>query len=340
MEKIKFAIIGLGHIGKRHAAILSEMPEAIVIGGCDLLPRQALALPNDFDNIPVFADFESLLKLNPDIVCICTPNGLHATHALAALRAGAHVVIEKPMALTKRHGEEVLFESLQQQKMVFCVMQNRYSPPAVWLKEVVASGVLGDIRLVDTRCYWNRDARYYLQNGVAHSWKGKQALDGGVLFTQFSHFVDMVFWLFGDIDQITAREMQVNQPGMTDFADTGLAQFAFVKGGFGQLSYTTACWDANVESSMTIIGSKGTIQVGGQYMDKVLTCHIDGYTMPQLPDTAPPNDYGGYKGSAANHLFVFENVIATLQGKAIASTNALEGLKVVEMIERIQAAAK
>lgn len=115
-----------------------------------------------------------------------------------------------------------------------------------------------------------------------------------------------------------------------------MVTFRFMDGGgMGCLNYSTAVWDKNLESSMTIIGSKGSVKIGGQYMDQVEYCHINGYTMPQLAPTNPANDYGAYKGSANNHGYIIDNVVDTLRGHSTLTTNALEGLKVVEIIERI-----
>jgi predicted dehydrogenase len=185
--------------------------------------------------------------------------------------------------------------------------------------------------MVQINCYWNRDDRYYKSGG----WKGTQNLDGGTLFTQFSHFIDIMYWLFGDITDIQGRFADFNHQNLTDFEDSGVVNFRFVNGGLGCLNYSTSVWDKNLESSMTIIGSKGSIKVGGQYMNEVDYCHVENYQMPVLPEGSPANDYGDYKGSAANHHFIIENVIDTIKNRTSATTNALEGLKVVEIIERI-----
>jgi len=208
-----------------------------------------------------------------------------------------------------------------------------YSPNSkkYWIKETVESNTLGDIFMVQLNCYWNRDDRYYKKG----NWKGTTALDGGTLFTQFSHFIDIMYWLFGDIDNIQGKFADFTHKNLTDFEDSGFVSFDFVNGGMGSINYSTAVQDQNLESSMTIIGSKGSVKIGGQYMNEVEICNIPGYEMPQLAASSPANDYGPYKGSAANHHFMIANVIQTLKGKTTATTNALEGLKVVEIIERI-----
>ncbi|MCB0819823.1 MAG: Gfo/Idh/MocA family oxidoreductase, partial [Bacteroidetes bacterium] len=199
------------------------------------------------------------------------------------------------------------------------------------IKDVIERGLMGQIFMVQLNCYWNRDERYY----KAGTWKGSPDLDGGTLFTQFSHFIDIMFWLFGDIKDIQGKFDDFNHANLTAFEDSGFVNFRFVNGGMGSLNYSTSVWNKNLESSITIIGEKGSVKIGGQYMNEVEYCHIDGYEMPELPPASPANDYGAYKGSAANHHFVIQNVIDTLKGRTSATTNALEGLKVVEIIERI-----
>jgi len=332
-ELINFAVIGYGHIGKRHAEMIRSHNRCRLVAVCDVKPEME-AHAHDQHGVPLFADAAAMLQAKVeevDVVSVCTPNGLHAAHSILALEHRKHVVCEKPMGLTKADCESVIFKALQVSRQVFCVMQNRYSPPSVWLKEVVSSGVLGQVFMVHINCYWNRDDRYYKSS----DWKGSLELDGGPLFTQFSHFVDIMYWLFGDITDIRARFHNFNHHYNTDFEDSGQVNFAFRNGGLGSINYSTSVWDSNLESSMTIIGSKGSIKVGGQYMEKVEWCHIQDYTMPELPPANPPNDYGPYKGSAANHGFIFQNVVDTLEDGGIATTNALEGLKVVEIIERI-----
>ena len=330
-DKVKFAIVGCGHIGKRHAEMICRNPESVLVALCDIKDKSKLGIENY--NVPFFSSIEDLLnsELNFDVLNVCTPNGLHTTHSLKALEYKKNVVCEKPMGLFTVDCESVIYKSLQVSKQLFLVMQNRYSPPSVWIKDIIENKILGDIFLVQLNCYWNRDERYYKKD----DWKGSQELDGGTLFTQFSHFIDIMYWLFGDIRDIQAKFSDFNHQTTTDFEDSGLINFNFVNGGMGCINYTTALWNKNLESSMTIIGSKGSVKIGGQYMNEVEYCHIENYTMPELEESSPANDYGAYKGSAANHHFIIENVINTLKGKTTITTNALEGLKVVDIIERI-----
>lgn len=328
---IKFGVIGCGHIGKRHAEMICRDKGAELVALCDILPREELGI--EAYKVPLYSDLDSLLKAHPDIdvLNICTPNGLHAPLAIQALKSGHHVVIEKPIALSKKDAEEIISVSLRMHKYVFCVMQNRYSPPSVWIKELVDSGKIGKLFMVQLNCYWNRDERYYKPGG----WHGNAQLDGGTLFTQFSHFIDIMYWLFGDIQNIQGKFYDYTHQQLTDFEDSGFISFDFVNGGSGCLNYSTAVWDKNLESSLTIIAENGSIKIGGQYMNEVEYCHVKNYEMPVLAPTNPGNDYGAYKGSAQNHNFVIDNVVKTLTNQAVITTNVLEGMKVVDIIERI-----
>ncbi len=330
-KKIRFAVVGQGHIGKRHAEMILQNSQSELAAVCDI--RSAEDCKTSYQGVPFYASIDELLEkeTNLDVINICTPNGLHAEMALKSLEKGLHVVVEKPMALTRADAERVVYKSLERHRNVFCVMQNRYSPPSVWLKEVIDQKLLGRLFQVQINCYWNRDERYYTRK----NWHGDAQLDGGTLFTQFSHFIDIMYWLFGDIKNISGQFQDFNHKTLTDFEDTGVVNFQFVNGGIGTMNYSTAIYHENLESSLTIIGEKGTIKVAGQYMNEVVYCNIKDYEMPELEASAPPNDYGLYKGSAQNHHFVIQNVVDTLNGNSPISTNALEGMKVVDIIERI-----
>jgi predicted dehydrogenase len=329
---IKFSIVGFGHIGRRHATIANEYPNCEVVAVVDINPESQKheLFPKGaqyFENIDAFIE----TKVQCDVVNIATPNGYHCPYAIKLLEAGYHVVIEKPMGLTKAECESVIFKSLQMSKQVFVVKQNRYSPPSKWMKEVVSNKTIGEVLMVQVNCYWNRDDRYYKPGG----WKGTLKLDGGTLFTQFSHFIDIMYWVFGDIKNVKASFADFNHNHNTEFEDSGVVNFEFVNGGLGCINFSTSVWDTNMESSITVVGSKGSFKVGGQYMNEVEYCHIENYALPELPPTNAPNDYGPFKGSAANHHYVIENVVNTLHGRDTITANALEGLKVVDIIERI-----
>lgn len=332
---VRFVVCGVGHIGRRHAALVTRQPGAQLVALIDTNPALQASLAVDFPDAQIFPTLEAYLASGPpaDVLTVSTPNYLHTMQAQAALRHGLHVVVEKPLALRAADASAMLATAQQVGRLVFGVMQNRYSPPAAWLKQVYDEGRLGKIFLLQINCFWNRDARYYQPN----SWRGSRRQDGGTLFTQFSHFVDLLYWVFGDIENITARFRTFNHQHLTEFEDSGLVTFDLVRGGSGTLQYTTAVWDQNLESSLTVVAEHGSLRLGGQYLEQVSYCHLRDYQLPVLPPTNPANDYGTYQGSAANHVQVIENVVDTVRTPNSAATNGADGLKVVELIERIYA---
>ncbi len=332
MANVKFAVLGCGHIGKRHAEMIMQDPSAELTAMADILPADDLGLEKFSAHF--YSSADALLKhADADVINICTPNGLHATHAILALEHGKHVVIEKPMALSKSDCENIIAAGKKNGKKIFCVMQNRFSPPAQWIQKIIAENILGRIFMVQVNCFWNRDERYY----TGTTWHGKAALDGGTLFTQFSHFIDTMIWLFGDIENIQAQFADYNHTKLTDFEDAGNIIFRFRQGGMGSIHYSTSVYDKNFESSLRIIAENGTVLIGGQYMNTVEYCDIKHYSMPELPPTNAPNQYGPYTGSAANHQYIIRNVIEVLQQGAEIATTAEEGMLVVDVIERIYA---
>lgn len=335
---INFVVMGLGHIGKRHAEMVLRQKGAHLVAIIDVLSPVSLDLGEIFSDIPHFYSFEAFLAsgIQAQVLNICTPNGLHAEHALAALHAGLHVVIEKPMALRDADCDKLMASAVEKNLHIFTVMQNRYSPPAVWMKEIIDSKILGDLFLMQLDCYWNRDERYYTKN----SWHGNKTLDGGTLFTQFSHFIDMMLWLFGDIENIDSVFKNFNHAGLTDFEDSGFIRFEFKNGGMGILNFSTAVFERNLGSSMTILAENGSVKIGGQYMNIVEHCDIKNYQMPILAETAAGNNYGAYTGSAQNHHLVIENVMRVLNGGENLGSTAAEGKQVVATINKMYDAGK
>lgn len=194
-RKTRFAVIGCGHIGKRHVQALSAGDDFELVAVCDIDP-EARAMPG----VPSFASIEDLVSSGPafDVATIATPNGLHQKHATALLKEGKHVVIEKPMALTKEDCQRIITAAEESGREVFCLLQLKFSPVARWLKQLVESGTLGKLYFTQMNCFWNRDERYY----TSGSWHGTMSMDGGTLFTQFSHYIDLLYWLFGDVKNI------------------------------------------------------------------------------------------------------------------------------------------
>lgn len=330
-KKIKFAILGYGHIGKRHAELIAQNSNAELLAIIDIDPFQlenALHL-----GIPLFTRLSEFLSSNikVDIVNICTPNGLHASQAIECLENHKHVIIEKPIALTKEEAVNVQKASITNQKYAFPVVQNRYSPTIKWVKGILEDQAMGEIFMVQLNCFWNRDERYYMPG----SWHGSLNLDGGPLYTQFSHFIDVLLWMFGDITNVSSKFLNFNHEYLTQFEDSGVISFDFKKQGVGVLNYSTSVFGANFESSMTIIGAKGVIKIGGQYMNEISYCNVDELEVPSFDSTVAANNYGVYQGSAANHQFLINNVINVLNGIETPHVNLEDGIRVVYTIEHI-----
>ncbi len=314
---MKVGIVGLGHIGKKHQAAAALIPDVEIVAGVD---KQATSMNNDQ---PVYKKISDMLANHPsiDVVAVCTPNGLHASQALACLQQGKHVICEKPMTTNKQDAEALINASLHTGKYVFCVMQNRYSPISQWLKELINQGTLGEIYSIQMCCAWNRDNRYY----KPESWHGSKDMDGGTLFTQFAHYIDSLYWMFNDIRVTGGAFNNFNHEGLIEFEDSGMFSFEFGKRGQGQFFYTTSVYDKNFESTMSIIGQNGTIKVGGQYMNEVQYCHIKDYEMPSLASS----------DNVQNLSKIYKNAKEVLAKKEQVMTNAMDGLKVVELIENI-----
>jgi predicted dehydrogenase len=289
---------------------------------CDPLPEARasfLGSGQDTGVVPFFTGEDQLLEQDFDVLGVATPNGLHERHALKALQHDRHVLIEKPMALTSAACANIIREAHNRNRQLFCVMQNRYSPPSVWLKDLLERQALGRIFLVSVNCLWNRDDRYYRKG----NWKGTAAMDGGALFTQFSHFIDSLLWLFGDITGIDARLANFSHGDSIDFEDTGVVNFNFVRGGMGSFNFTTSVHRQNLESSMTIIAEKGSVRIGGQYMEKVESCTLENY--PAVP--AP--------GPTANHGHIYDNIVSVLKRGGRPDIDPQEASNVVATIEKI-----
>ncbi len=331
-NKIKCAVVGLGHIGKRHADMIKAHDDCVLSAVVDV---EETAIEKYEE--PSFSSLTDLIAstIEVDVICIATPNSLHANQAVEALLAGIHVVIEKPIALSTEDCNRIIEAADKHNKKVFCVMQNRYSAPVQWLKQLLDSKALGDIYQVHMNCFWNRDERYY--NGK--TWHGTAEVDGGTLYTQFSHYIDLLYWLFGDVEEIHAKFDNYNHKGSIEFEDSAIISFGFVNGGAGTLNYSTSIWDKNMESSMIVIGEHGTVKLGGQYMQEVEYCHMkDNSALEEINNTGL--SIAGYTGAKANHWYVIQNVVDVLSGDREVATSVHEGKKIVNIIEQIYALKK
>lgn len=334
MNKIKFALVGCGRIGQRHAQHISA--KGILSAVCDSDPGKADALGRQY-GAQAFQSIDELLNSEKhiDLVSICTPNGLHATHALKALAAGHHVLVEKPMALSVQDCGEMIKAAEKANKRLFIVKQNRFNPPVAAVKQLLDEGRLGKVYSIQLSCFWNRNADYYKD-----SWKGTKDLDGGTLYTQFSHFIDLLYWMIGDVKTVSAFTGNFGHKGIIEFEDSGVVALEFYNGVIGTVNYCVNSYGKNMEGSITIFGEKGTLKIGGQYLNELEYQNIAEYEIKDLPKGNPANNYGQYQGSMSNHDKVYENIVDVLNHQGVIATNGFEGLKTIEIIDKIYTAAK
>jgi UDP-N-acetyl-2-amino-2-deoxyglucuronate dehydrogenase len=325
--KMRFAIIGCGRIAKRHAEQIIK--QGILTAVCDIIPEKANEMAALY-KAKAYYSIEALLAAenNLDVVTICTPNGLHALHSIKVLEAGINVLCEKPLCIAAADGESMIEAATKANKKLFVVKQNRYNPPVAFLKDLIISGKLGKIFSFQINCFWNRPSEYYTD------WKGKKDLDGGTLFTQFSHFIDLLHWLLGDVEQVKNIAKNFAHPSI-EFEDTGVVLFEMKSGVMGSLNYTVNSFNKNMEGSFTVFAENGTVKVGGQYLNELEYFNVKGISEPTLPKGNPANGYGFYQGSMSNHDKVYENLMLALQNPKHEFASAEEGLKTVEIIERI-----
>ena len=331
--KIRFGIIGCGRIAQRHAEHIHSKAKLVAV--CDVVKEKADAMAVKFDAKPYY-DVTDFLKdaNNLDVVSVCSPNGLHAQHAIAALNAGVHVLCEKPMALSVYDCGEMIKAGERTNKRLFAIKQNRFNPPVEAVKRIMDEGRLGKIFSIQLSCFWNRNPDYY-----HNSWKGTLKLDGGTLYTQFSHFIDLLYWMVGDVKEVKAMMGNYAHQGIIEFEDTGVVIMEFHNGAIGTIIYTVNSYGKNMEGSLTIFGEKGTVKIGGQYLNELEYQNIEGYKIENLPEGNKANNYGNYQGSMSNHDKVYDNLVQVLEHNAAISTSSFEGLKTVEIIEKIYKAA-
>lgn len=330
-DKIKFAIIGYGNIGHRHAEHIIHNKHAALIAVCDIVPEKKNELQT---GIAFYTNADEMLAtINADVVCICTPNYLHEQHSIAALKAGKHVVVEKPMAISVEACNNMIDVATSVNKKIFAVKQNRYNPPVQAVKKLMTSNELGKIYLVQVNCFWNRGDNYY----ASSDWRGKKAQDGGVLFTQFSHFIDILYYLNGSITEVKGLAKNYAHTHNTELDDTGIYVMKATNGSMVNFNFTTCAYQKNMEGSITIFAEKGTVKIGGQYLNTIEYQRLEGIQLPEINITAKANDYGLYQGSMSNHDKVIENVIDVLQHDKPMMTTAEEAREVVRIIEEMYA---
>ena len=328
-NKLRFGIIGCGKIAHRHAAEISRV--GILAGVCDIIPERADQLAQQFQT-RAFYTITGFLAAQPyDVIAICTPNGLHALHSISCLQAHAHVLCEKPLATSAADAAAMMEAATIAGKKLFVVKSTRYNPALIALKAMLDNNQLGTIFNFQLNCFWNRPNAYYNS-----SWKGDAQLDGGILFTQFSHYIDALLWLLNDrIQTVAGFRHNFTHRETIDFEDNGIASIKMDKGTIGGINWSINSYRKNMEVSLTLIAEHGSIKIDGEYMNQVAYQLTAETGIPLITETGEPNDYGFYKGSMSNHDKVYDNLLIALENDQHPFSHAIDGLKTVEAIQQI-----
>ncbi|MBL0882499.1 MAG: Gfo/Idh/MocA family oxidoreductase [Chitinophagaceae bacterium] len=321
MNKTKFAIVGCGQIAKKHLIQIEAIGTLVAV--CDSDPARMTALINQ-PEILFFSSLEKLLsaRLPIDVIVICTPNGLHASQAQLCLNAGYHVLVEKPLALTEKDALATIETAIQSKRYLFTVLQNRFNDPVKAVYQAIRDGKLGNIFSVQVSCFWHRDADYY-----EHSWHGDKTLDGGVLFTQFSHFIDLLLWYFGEVKELSVMMHNVNHPQTSLPEDEGAILLRFEKDIIGTVQFTTNAYQKNMEGSITIIAEKGTIKIGGAYLNEIVYQETESLISAASADSQKSLEQ------------VYHSMLCTLQYGEPYYVDPKESVNTIALIERIYKAA-
>jgi predicted dehydrogenase len=332
--RLKFVIIGCGKIAERHAAHISK--RGVLVAVCDVVKEKADGLASKY-GAKAYYSIKDLLDADEciDIAAVCTPNGLHAAHTIQCLNAGLHVLCEKPMALRVEDCRGMIDAAKSSGKVLAVVKQNRFNPPVVAVKELLDKRALGKIYSIQVNCYWNREADYY----TSSNWRGTKELDGGILFTQFSHFIDIMYWFAGEVETTIAYLSNYHHQYI-QFEDSGNTIIKFRNGVTGSINFTINSYGKNVEGSVTIIAEKGCVKIGGPYLNTIEFQNLAERQVIELTkEGIQANDYGTYQGSMSNHDKVYDNLLKVLMDQDQLSASAEDGLKTVEIIEKIYQSA-
>jgi UDP-N-acetyl-2-amino-2-deoxyglucuronate dehydrogenase len=331
-RNVRLALVGCGRISGSHVAAIDKIDELELVAVADVDIDRASALAGG-RGIPAFRTIEELLAgVECDVVAICTPSGLHPAHGIAAARAGRHVVTEKPMAISLADADALVRACDEARVNLFVVKQNRLNPPVQLLRRAVDKGRFGRIYLANATVRWTRPQEYY----DAARWRGTWEFDGGAIMNQASHYVDLLQWLAGPVESVVAKTATLARRIETE--DTGIAVLRFRSGALGVLEVTVLTYPRNFEGSVTVLGERGTVKIGGTAVNRVehwqFADYDDDDKLVDAAGTSPPSVYGfGHEG-------YYRNVLAVLRGQAEPGTDGREGRKSLELILGIYESAK
>jgi UDP-N-acetyl-2-amino-2-deoxyglucuronate dehydrogenase len=330
--QVRIALVGCGRISRTHFEAIRKVDGLELAAVCDIDEARARAAGEE-NQVPWFTSYARMLQeVNCDAVAICTPSGLHPQHGILAARAGKHVICEKPMAIDLA-GADALVQACDEAGVhLFVVKQNRLNPAIQLLRRAIDKGRFGRIYLANTTVRWTRPQEYYDQA----PWRGTWEFDGGAFMNQASHYVDLVQWLVGPVESVMAKTATLARRIETE--DTGVAILKFRSGALGVIEVTMLTYPRNLEGSITILGEKGTVKIGGTAVNRVehwaFAEYDDDDKLVESVTTNPPTVYGfGHQG-------YYANVLAVIQGRARPDTDGRAGRKSLELILGIYESAR
>ncbi|HUQ47532.1 MAG TPA: Gfo/Idh/MocA family oxidoreductase [Gemmatimonadaceae bacterium] len=331
-KDIRVALVGCGRIARNHVEAIKLIDGLSLVGVCDCIEERAKTLAEPL-GIPAYTSYETMLaEVDCDVVTIATPSGLHPGQGVLAARAGKHVVTEKPMAISLKGADDLVRACDEAGVHLFVVKQNRLNAPIQRLKQAVDKGRFGRLYLANCTVRWARPQEYYDQA----PWRGTWEFDGGAFMNQASHYVDLIQWVVGPVDGVMARTATLARKIETE--DTGVAILRFRSGALGVIEVTMLAYPKNMEGSITVLGEKGSVKIGGTAVNKVERWEFADSepddAVVRTMDSNPPNVYGyGHEG-------YYRNVLAVLNGEAKPDTDGRAGRKSLELILGIYESAK
>jgi len=333
MSRLKFAVMGCGRIAVRHCQILSQADFGELSAVCDVRPDRARGYAEKYQ-VPAYDDAVRMVKeVRPDVVCILTPSGHHGRHILELAPYIQNIVVEKPMVLTMAQADAVMEGIGREGNRLFVVMQNRFNRPVVHMRRALEGGRFGDLLLGTVRVRWSRHQPYYDQD----AWRGTWAMDGGVITNQASHHLDLLEWMMGEADEVSAHT--ATQLLEVEVPTTAVATVRFKSGALGVVEATTATRPHDLEGSLSVLGARGSVEIGGFAVNRIRHWAFD----PPLAEddevkdqfSENPPDVYGY-----GHGKYLEHVAACVQSGEPQLVDAETGRRDVEFIEAIYEAAR
>jgi UDP-N-acetyl-2-amino-2-deoxyglucuronate dehydrogenase len=331
-KAFQVGLVGCGRISRNHFDAIGAVDGLNLVAVADIDAERARSA-GEKHGVRSFTSLDEMLKGAPvDIVAVCTPSGLHAAQGVQVARAGKHVITEKPMAISLTQADELIRATDDAGVQLFVVKQNRLNPPIQLLKRAIEKGRFGRIYMANVTVRWQRPQEYY----DAEPWRGTWEFDGGAITNQASHYVDLIQWLVGPVESVIAKT--ATQARRIEAEDSGIGILKFRSGALGVIEVNVLTYPKNLEGSITILGEKGTVKIGGTAVNKVehwqFADYDDDDKMVESSNTNPPTVYGfGHEG-------YYRNVLSVLRGQAKPETDGRAGRKSLELILGMYESAK